>query len=85
MRLADRLAHESPTFDRTRFLRVAMEVFAEEAEPVIGIDPRETSRDLGEMLLHRRLHHAGAKEKHPCVPQEIFCSEIFLRRRPTRS
>ena len=39
LRLADRLAREH--FDRDDFLRIALEVFAEEMEPVVGVDPRD--------------------------------------------
>ena len=39
LRLADRLAREH--FDREAFLRIALEVFAEEMEPVVGPDPRD--------------------------------------------
>ena len=39
LRLADRLAREH--FDREALLRIALEVFAEEMEPVVGPDPRD--------------------------------------------
>ena len=39
LRLADRLPHEH--CDRDDFLRTALDVFAEETEPVVGPDPRD--------------------------------------------
>ena len=52
LRLADRLAHEH--FDREAFLRLALEVFAEEMEPVVGIDPRLGRGKVGSSFTRTR-------------------------------